>query len=160
LQSPLIATRTVLKAGGELSEALSAGLARLLRGVGLDVDQAGRFALLDTIERDPRFTGWTRAISGTCGACIAASGNHANFEVHPNCQCVPEPRVANVPDRFPRLTGKPLFDAMSSEHQNDALGPEAADLLRNGEIALADLVTRSPMATEDDYLTQTPAKRL
>jgi hypothetical protein len=156
--SPLIGTRWMLKQGAEPDEALAYGLERGRRMASVDFDHAHRTALLDVIDRDDRFTGWQRATSGTCGACMALSGDAGDFKVHPGCRCVPQPVVADVPDAFPLPSPAELFAAKTKAEQDEALGPEAADKVRSGSIELSDLVATSAIATADDFITQAPVQ--
>jgi hypothetical protein len=98
LQKPLISLLTANKQGKP--DPMGVGLSALLVNVDLDVKQAARQALADTIEADDRVEGWQRAVRGTCGACAAAAvgllGPTAAFKVHPNCQCVQEPLVSKA----------------------------------------------------------------
>lgn len=159
-----IGTLVALRDGRPNDEALNAGRARALLATGLDVMQAARQSLQDALIAHPRVEGYRRAVSGTCGACVAASeGVHptgSTFHVHPGCQCVPEPVVSGVPDRVPRLTGPALFASMSTVEQDDALGAETAELVRSGEVALGDLVQRNRLANEPDFITQAPLRAL
>lgn len=94
LQSPLIGVRAALKDGHSPAGALKLGLVRGTRTVSFETVQAGRDALLETVEFDDRVLGWQRSVSGTCAACMALSGTSGpRFEVHPNCACVPMPTV-------------------------------------------------------------------
>lgn len=157
LRSPLIGTFRKLKEGEPPESALSYGLNRATRMVGMDFDQSHRSALLQTIDADERFDGWNRAIRGGCGACTAKAQGLSHdlwFPVHPGCQCVAEPNVKDVPDNFPRPTGQQLFENSSTQEQNEMLGPEIADLVRKGEIELGDLVEVTPMAQGDNFITQ------
>jgi hypothetical protein len=159
--SPLIGTRWMLKQGAEPAEALTYGLQRATRMVSVDFDEAHITALLEAIDRDDRFDGWQRAVRGTCGACLAtATGPSGGLKWprHPNCQCVCEPRLRGVKDRFARPTGAQIFAAKTKAEQDEALGPEAADKVRSGAIELSDLVAVSPIATADDFLTQAPVQ--
>jgi hypothetical protein len=161
LRSPLIGVRARLKEGATSQEALGYGLQRAIRMVSVDFDEAHITALLEAIDRDDRFDGWQRAVRGTCGACLGAATGPSGglkWSRHPNCQCVCEPRVRGVPDRFPRLTGAELFASKTKAEQDEALGPEAAEKVRSGAIELSDLVAVSPLATADDFLTQAPVQ--
>ena len=164
LQSPLIGAKAAIGDGMPLEQALAAGLVRARRAAGFNTDQAARRALLDAIHADPRFTGWRRAVRGTCGACLAAAEDTVSgslrFEVHDNCQCVSEPAVAGVPDTVQRLSGAALFARMTIPEQDQAVGPDAAAAIRDGTIALADLKKHSPMQAEQDWITQAPLEDL
>jgi hypothetical protein len=156
--SPLIGTRWMLKQGADPDEALTYGLNRGKRMVSVDFDHAHRTALLDAIGADDRFDGHQRATAGTCGACMALSGDGGAFNVHPGCQCVPQPVVTDVPDAFPLPSPAELFAAKTKAEQDEALGPEAAARVRSGDIELSDLVAVSPLATSDDFITQAPVQ--
>lgn len=161
LKSPLIGVLAKFKEGAAPQDALAYGLNRGLRMVGDDFDHAHRTALLDAIKSDDRFTGWNRATTGTCGACLGASAEEiANFETHPNCECVSEPVVRNLPNLAPRLTGMALFDSMTPEHQNEVLGDDTAELVRNGTVPLHRLKQRTPLEQGQDFITQRPFEAL
>lgn len=161
LRSPLIGTLGRLKQGDTPEDALSYGLNRATRMVGMDFDSAHRSALVQTIDKDERFDGWNRAIRGGCGACAAKARGLSHdlwFPVHPGCQCVAEPNVKGTPETFPRPTGQELFNSRSRSEQDEMLGPEIAELVRLGEIELGDLVEVTPMARGEDFITQTNAQ--
>jgi hypothetical protein len=56
----------------------------------------------------------------------------------------------------PRQSGQEIFDAKSPAEQDAMLGPKAAEAVRAGDVGLDELVERSPLATQDDYITQKP----
>lgn len=159
-RSPLVTTLAALKQGVPAAEALALGLNKGARTVGVDFDHAHRSALLDAIDGDDRFSGWKRATTGTCGACLDASSDEIHFEVHPGCQCVSEPTVRGVRDLAPRLTGMALFESMTPEHQDEALGPDVAELVRTGEVPLSRLKKRTPLETQEDFISQAPVEAL
>lgn len=61
-----------------------------------------------------------------------------------------------------RPTGQEQFDAMTKEQQDEKFGPEVAQMLRDGKITLADLVsrTRSPAEGEQGFIVLKPQKDL
>jgi hypothetical protein len=159
LRSPIIGTLGKLKEGSAPSEALAFGLERALRMVAFEVTQTPREALLTAIEADERFSGFQRATKGTCGACLDLSGNGGpRFEVHPNCECVPEPLVRGVPNLYPVPTGVELFAQKSPAEQDAALGPEAAQKVRAGELSLSELAGHSNQHEQQDFITQRPVE--
>jgi hypothetical protein len=164
LASPLIGVKVALRDQRGTTFALNAGKLRALRMVGLDIDQAARKSLQAAMVEDDRITGYQRAVKGTCGACLGAAVGpedaDSDFEIHPNCQCVPEPRVRGARDRFPRPTGQDIFEAMTPAEQIAALGPEIAELVRSGAVPLSALVGKSPQATDTDFITQAAATDL
>lgn len=157
-ESPLIGVKAKLKEGVPPMEALAYGLNRGTRMVGVDFDHAHRQALLDAIDQDPRFDGWQRVTTGTCGACAAAAGKVQHglmFQVHPGCHCVSEPQVVGVATRFPRPTGAELFAAKSESEQDDMLGPDTAAKVRAGEIEISELAEQSELDSDQPgFITQ------
>lgn len=125
--------------------------------VAFEAMQTPRQALIDTIESDNRFKGFQRSVSGTCAACEALQGQGGpHFEVHPGCECSPQPIVRGVPNRFPLPTAAQLFASKTKEQQDEAIGQEAADLIRDGKADLKDFVGHSQQETQPDFLTQRP----
>lgn len=83
----------------------------------------------------------------------------ANGIVVHNCQCVSEPIVAGVPSLFPQPTGQETFDAKTTAEQDEMLGPDAAEKVRDG-LPLTELVETSQIETADDFITQRPVSAL
>lgn len=164
LQSPLIGVRAALAVGKPPADALRYGFDRAQRMVGVDFDNAHRTALLEAINSDERFKGWRRVTTGTCGACADRAGelnDEIRFEVHPGCGCVSQPVVRGLPETIAVLTGAEIFASKTEAEQNEMLGPEAADLVRRGEVGLSDLVKRSRLDSDQpDFLTQRPVSEL
>jgi hypothetical protein len=158
LRAPLIAVRAALADGKTAGEALDRSLKVATRTVGVDLDHAHRQALTDTIGTDERFTGWERATAGTCGACMALSGtSDDHFDVHPGCQCQPQPVVSGVTDKFPLPTALDLFNALTAAEQNERFGPDKAEALRTGAIPFFALVQKNKLATGDtNFITEAP----
>jgi hypothetical protein len=161
LESPLIGIRLTFKRGGNLEAAFREGLNRAIRMVGEDVMHAGRQSLQDAFVLDERIVGWKRAVRGTCGACAgladgATSPPGTPLNIHPGCQCVSEAVVKGSPDQYPRPTGQELFLGLTSAQQDAAIGAEAAEKVRSGDISLKDLIAPSPQRKGDDYITQGP----
>ena len=163
-RSPLIGVLTALKKGTEPLGALEEGLVAARRLVGINFDAAHRRALVEAISADERFDGWSRALRGTCGACAGAAAglSHAlYFPVHPGCQCVSEPSVRGLTNRFPRPTGAEIFNQKSRPEQDEMLGPEAAEAVRSGAVALPDLVAHSETDSDQpNWITQRPISAL
>lgn len=163
LNAPLIGLRAGLSAGLPAEEVLRAGLPRAVRQVGVDFDHSHRQALLDGMEADKRIEGWQRAVRGTCGACVGDIAIEVSVNlpsvpllVHPYCQCVTVPVVTGTRNLVPLPTGQQLFERMSRQEQDDALGPGPAEQVRNGETSLADLVAESEIDTAQNFITQAP----
>ena len=168
---PALATIKMARSGGlGESDALRAGLARTVRTLSLETLAAPRGALADVLRADDRIVGYRRVTSANaCGACLAAAtgaihDSDVTLDVHGHCRCSHEPVVRGARDRFRRPTGREIFDAKTPEEQ-DALftgrgGAEKAELIRSGAVAFDALITRSPMATVDDAITETPLQAL
>jgi hypothetical protein len=160
LETALIGTRAALKDGREPAVALSIGLSRGLRMGRFETVQAGRDALLDATDEDERFSGWQRAVAGTCAACMALSGNTGpKFEVHPGCECLPLPTVSGAA-KVLLPTGAALFTALSTQEQDAKIGADAARLVRDGDADLKDFVGHSDQATVPNFITQKPIAAL
>ena len=164
LRGPVITVKLELRQGRDLARAMQRGLTRALRILGMEFDHAARRSLQDAIVADPRVTGYRRAVRGTCAACLAtASGTfdgNVHFPVHPSCQCVTEPVVRNVKDRFPRPTGEQIFAAKTAAEQDAAIGKQAAEAVRTGLVTLTALVEVQRQAAADDIQTQKPLSAL
>lgn len=158
--------------GADFEAASRAGQARALRNAGYELDNAIRSGLNDAMASEPRIIGWRRVTGGLpCGACAgdadgAIQAEEETLLVHPACQCTKEPVVADVADRHERPTGTDLFDAMSTEEQ-DAMfegrgGAAKADLIRNGDATLGDLIShdRQDLAGRPPILTETSLSKL
>lgn len=163
LQKPLI---SLLVANGKGEpDPMGTGLKALRTNIDLNVKHAGRKALQDVIEADERIVGWRRAVKGTCAACSglatdAQSPPGTPLEIHPNCECVSEAVVRNVPNRFPRPTGRDLFTALAADKQDELLGPEAAEKVRNGDATLEDFVQHESPGDTPGFITQKPVEDL
>lgn len=126
--------------------------ARLHRTIDQALTQAHDAGMADVIEDDDAVIGYRRVSrSGCCGACLALidgqiTRNPRDFPRHPHCRCIPEPVITDVNvDDHGRPTGQERWDTMSETEQDIMFaghgGREKADLLRDGHINLADLVS-------------------
>jgi ApbE superfamily uncharacterized protein (UPF0280 family) len=96
---------------------------------------------------------------GGCGACLAAAAHayaHEPMRVHAHCHCTQEPIVRDVPDLAPRATGPEIFARMTRAEQDQALGPVAAEAVRDGSVAWPDLIHTDPMTVGPDWISQAP----
>lgn len=163
LAPTVISVKVALKDGKSPADALGEGAARAVRLASSAVMAAPRAALHDQIATHPMITGWRRVTTGGCGACLAAAAHpyaHEPMHVHDSCRCSAEPIVRDVPDRAPRATGPEIFHRMTSAEQDQALGPAAAQLVRQGLVAWPDLIAVSPMKIGPDFITQAPLEGL
>lgn len=163
LAPTVITVKKALKDGKPPADALAEGQARAVRLAASAVTAAPRAALHDQIQTHSMITGWRRVTSGGCGACLAAAAHpygHEPMRVHDHCHCTAEPIVRDVPDHAPRATGPEVFHRMTVEQQDAALGPAAAQLVRQGLVAWPDLIAVSPMVIGPDLITQAPVEAL
>jgi hypothetical protein len=160
MASAIIGTRAALKRKRPVPDALRLGLARGVRSAEFEVMQAPRDALIATVHADERFSDFQRSVAGTCAACMDLSGNGGpRFEVHPGCECEPEPVIAGTKDRFPLPTGFAVFMGKTKTEQDDAIGPDAADLVRSGQANLGDFVSHTRLdKPPHDFITQRPVQ--
>lgn len=157
-QSPFIAVLGALADNRPPEEALRIGLVKGVRFAGFETVQAARDALADTVEADDRFDGVQRSVSGTCAACMALAGT-PNMEVHPGCACVGQPSVVGARDLFPIAAGAALFAALTPEEQDAKVGPEAAQLIRDGKADLKDFVRHERTDSDQaNWITQRPVE--
>lgn len=159
MTSPIIATKIRLKRGDPFPQALDYGLQKAIRAVRFEAMQTPRDALIATVKKDDRFSDFQRAVAGTCAACEALSADGGpHFEVHPNCECVPQPVVSGVPQHFHLPTGIGLFHQKSKQEQDAAVGAAAAELIREGKADLKDFVGHDQQKHGPDFLTQRPVE--
>lgn len=157
LSKTLIGVKSLMKDGKTAGEALTQTGARAERLASGIVMAAPRTAMADQIESDPRIVGWRRVTGGGCGACLAAASHPYASEpmrVHAHCRCSQEPIVKDVPDRVPRESGPEIFARMSRAEQDKALGPTAAQAVRDGAVAWPDLIQTDPMNVGPDWISQ------
>jgi hypothetical protein len=161
LLSPLIGAKAQIGEGIPVEKAIANARVRALRAIGFGVDQAARRALSAAMDQSAHVEGWRRALAGTCEACMGLADGSTlpagtPLECHPYCECVSEPVIAGVPDRFPQPTGHQLFTAMGAARQVAQFGEERAKLLRDGDVTLGEMVDRSPQARQEDFITAKP----
>jgi len=165
LTGALISVKVGLKDGRPMEEALKLGLERAKRNANFSVWTASRNSLADAMAADSRIVGYRRAVRGTCDACLglaeeAYAPAGTPLEVHPGCVCISEGVVYGATHTNLRPTGLAIIAAMTVAEQDARFGEEKAKALRDGDIALADLASHSPMKAEDDVLTVKPLKDL
>jgi hypothetical protein len=61
---------------------------------------------------------------------------------------------------FPLPAGVDLFDSLTTQQQDAAIGPEAAELVREGDADLKDFVAHSRQEERDDHITQRPVDQV
>lgn len=160
--SPPIKAKMAVGEGKTPEEASDIARDLAIAAVGLDVYSGGRGPLSRVISSLPMFSGWRRVPVGeTCAACLGLSDGSvmpatATLHIHAGCDCVQEPVVRDVADTARRPTGEDMFGSMTEARQAESIGDAAADAVRSGQVKLSDLVGRSSMANEADWITQRP----
>lgn len=164
LEPTVITVKKALKDGKSPADALHEGMTKAARLASSAVMAAPRGALMSQIQTHPMIVGWQRVTRGGCGACLAAAARGYDkdhpLRVHDHCHCTAEPVVRDVADVAPRATGPEIFHRMTAAEQEAALGPHAAQLVRQGLVAWPDLIEVSPMKIGPDFITQAPVAAL
>jgi hypothetical protein len=166
LLPPLFTVKAAIASGLGVEQGLHLGRIRAVRTVSVQTMDAPRRALADLYQEDSRVVGWRRVASwGACGACLSLmSGevehSRAELHVHPECRCIGEPVVKAVRERIRRPTGREVFESMTAEQQNAAVGEKKAELIRSGDASFGDLVKHEHQATGPDLITEAPLTAL
>lgn len=168
LASALVAVKSALADRRTFEAASSAGRARALRSVSVEIDSAADRALDEALDRQPKIRGWRRVSSSrACGACLgsvtgAVQKTNTVLLRHPHCRCTKEPVVEGVKETLRRPTGRELFDRMPKTEQDELFvgrgGEAKAELVRSGRVELGDLVSkdRAPIPGRSAAITETP----
>jgi hypothetical protein len=164
LSKTLIGVKAAIKDGIAPADALSAQQHRAERLAVSATMAAPRRMLAEQIASDTRIVGWRRVTRGGCGACLALAAegytDREPLKVHDHCHCTAEPVIRDAADVARRPTGPEIFAAMNAAQQDQALGPAAAQAVREGRVAWRDLIATSPMKVGPDQVTQAPVTAL
>lgn len=136
--------------GRELARVLDIALWRATTIARTETLRAYRAATLATYQQAPAVVrGWrwhAKLDARTCPVCILLHGKefplHEPMESHPNCRCspvvVPNPAFAFL---FPTIEpGTEWLERQPVEVQQRILGPRRLELVRQGVVALDDLI--------------------
>jgi hypothetical protein len=158
LGKTLIGVLAALKDGKPPEVALAEQSHRATRLAAGATIAAPRAALAEHIATHDEIVGWRRVTHGGCGACLASAARPYEkgepLHVHPHCHCTQEPVIRGVEERVKRPTGPEVFAAMSREQQDQSLGPDAAQAVREGRVAWPDLIAVQEMAVGPALITQ------
>lgn len=169
LRPALVTVKVALAQREAADVALRRGINQATRTGASEVLDTARDALAGAMSADERVIAWHRVVSaGACGACLALAGRRyetsRRVERHPYCRCTQQPVIDGVPDRIAVPTGTQIFHALPPAAQDRLFagrgGAGKAALLRDGDITLEQLVSRSPQATRPDFITETPLAAL
>lgn len=136
LLQPSITTLQQIQAGATPARALASGRFTLDLIARTQVADAGRVAVGTAIAARPKVTGYVRMVVGkTCSRCLILAGRryewNQGFRRHPRCDCRHVPVAEDVPGDV-RTDPDAYFAALSREEQDELLGADAAEAVRNG----------------------------
>jgi len=163
--SPIIKLRNALAQGQSIDQAVKIGFEATTTLIRLDTYAAARDAMAAQIRANEGIIGYRRVSQGesTCGGCLAAEdaevlSESEDFASHPGCDCVAEPVYGDVNDLFNHPTGAERYSRLSDQEKIQAVGLEAAQLINDDQIRLAELKGVSVTALGDNFLTERPLK--
>lgn len=156
------AALNVLGQGRGRAEADMVGRARAVRVAATETVDAGNEMLHQVMAfaPDEAVSGWWRMTGNDpCRACLgyATRGKvhtRSRIQIHPNCRCTMVPALGDLPDVEPLETGLQKWASMSEAEQDELMGAEVAQMLREGRISFADLVERSRNPDWDDTISE------
>jgi hypothetical protein len=161
--SPLIKTKVAMGEGKSIPQASKIGFEASSNLIRLDTYAAAREAMSRQIRDNDGIIGYKRVEGDepTCGGCLAAIDNDVlmaseDFATHAGCDCVAEPVYGDVDDLFNHPSGAESYSRLSAEEKIEAVGLDAAQLIDDGQIQLAELKGVSVTALGDNFLTQRP----
>jgi hypothetical protein len=165
--SPLIKTKVAMGEGKSIPEASKIGFEASGNLIRLDTYAAFREAMSRHMQQNELIIGYKRVEGDepTCGGCLAAIDNEVlspeeDFATHPGCDCTAEAVYADVNDEFEHPTGAERFSRMTEQEKLEAVGLDAAQLIDDGQIQLAELKGVSVTALGDNFLTERPVSDL
>lgn len=135
LYLPVIRTKTLLRGGLTLQEAMLAGLADLQRIVASEVADAGSGAAGVAMAANRTVTGYVRMVrAGACARCVILAGRwyryDAGFQRHKRCQCYGVPATEANPGKH--LNPMRFFNGLSRAEQDRRFGRADAEAIRQG----------------------------
>lgn len=158
LYEPWIESRWRLAAGMSGPDALTGGLATLVRQVSTEVADAGRTAAGASLAGNRAATGYVRVLNPpSCARCSILAGlkyrYNAGFQRHPRCDCVHLPTTRRSPHR----TGsdpEEYFRSLSPAEQDRLYTKAGAQAIRDGADIAQVVNARRGMYTADAYGTR------
>lgn len=154
LYLPVIRTKTLIKGGLTLQEALLGGLVDLQRMVASEVADAGSGAAGVAMVGNRRVTGYVRMVrSGACARCVILAGRwyryNADFQRHKRCQCYGAPATDARPGR--RSDPMSFFNGLSRTEQDRRFTAAGAQAIRDGADIYSVVNARRGITTLDAY---------
>lgn len=135
LYLPVIRTKTLISGGLTVQQAMTGGLAELLRMARSEVADAGRGSAGIAMAGNRTVTGYIRTVRpGACARCVILAGRwyrwSADFDRHKNCQCYGEPSTRA---RRGQLTDPmSFFNSLSQAEQDRRFTIGGARAIRDG----------------------------
>lgn len=156
LLEPAITSLSQIKGGASPAQALSSGRFVLDMITRTQVADAGRVAVGTAIAARPQVQGYVRIIVGkTCSRCLILAGKfyrwNAGFQRHPRCDCRHIPAAENVVGDL-ATDPKAYFHSLDRAGQDELLGKEGAEAVRNGADIAKVVNARRGMFTADGKL--------
>lgn len=135
LYLPIIRTKTLLRGGLTLQEAMLGGQAQLLRMAASEVADAGRGSAGVAMAANRTVTGYVRSVRpGACARCAILAGRwyrwNADFDRHKRCQCYGTPSTRARRGRTQDPMG--FFRGLSRAEQDRRFGVGGARAIREG----------------------------
>lgn len=154
LYLPVIRTKTLLKGGVTLQEAMLGGLASLQRIVASEVADAGSGAAGIAMVANRTVTGYVRQVrGGACSRCVILAGRwyrwNAGFARHKRCQCYGVPATAANPGK--RQNPMSFFNSLSKAEQDRRFGAAGAAAIREGADIFQVVNASRSVVTLDSY---------
>ncbi|MGK4583475.1 hypothetical protein [Kitasatospora sp. HPMI-4] len=155
LYEPWIETRWRLSAGQAAPEALTGGLATLVRQVATEVADAGREATGVSIAGNRATTGYVRVLNPpSCARCAVLAGTeyafNAGFQRHPHCDCVHLP-VTRYRRGHAAMDPRDYFHSLSRAEQDRIFTAASAQAIRDGADITSVVNARRSMYTAEAY---------
>jgi hypothetical protein len=154
LYLPLIRTKTLIRGGLTLQEALLGGLVDLQRMVASEVADAGSGAASVAMVGNRTVTGYVRMVrTGACARCVLLAGRwyryNADFQRHKRCQCYGVPATDARPGR--RTDPMAFFRSLSRGEQDRRFTAAGAEAIRDGADIYSVVNARRGIMTLDAY---------
>jgi len=154
LYLPVIRTKTLLRSGMTLQQAMLGGLVDLQRMVSSEVADAGRGSATVAMVGNRQVTGYVRMVrAGACARCAILAGRwyryNADFQRHKRCQCYGVPATDARPGR--RTDPMGFFNALSRSEQDRRFTAAGAQSIRDGADIYQVVNSRRGMQTLDVY---------
>lgn len=154
LYLPVIRTKTLVKGGLTLQEAMLGGLVDMQRMVASEVADAGRGSASVAMAANRTVTGFVRVVrAGACARCVILAGRwyryNADFQRHKRCQCYGEPATEARPGRHTNPMG--FFNGLSRSEQDRRFTAAGAQAVRDGASIFSVVNARRGITTLDAY---------